>query len=124
MRASPYIFRKSLGQLKRPGFRGGSNTGECSHEEVPEVFEVLQVVRRIEVVRVLARAKIYRAGHGVETHGMQIRHLHLPAQALQVLNRVVHHRSDEGLRFVVSVDDGQFHGRDHDGCSEPEQLAR
>ena len=24
--------------LKRPGFRGGSNTGEWSHEEVPEVF--------------------------------------------------------------------------------------
>ncbi|MDQ5925935.1 MAG: Site-specific DNA-methyltransferase [Pseudomonadota bacterium] len=24
--------------LKRPGFRGGSNTGEWSHEEVLEVF--------------------------------------------------------------------------------------
>jgi ABC-type transport system involved in cytochrome c biogenesis ATPase subunit len=24
--------------MKRPGFRGGSNTGEWSHEEVPEVF--------------------------------------------------------------------------------------
>ena len=24
--------------VKRPGFRGGSNTGEWSHEEVPEVF--------------------------------------------------------------------------------------
>ena len=27
-----------LADLKRPGFRGGSNTGEWSHEEVPEVF--------------------------------------------------------------------------------------
>jgi len=26
------------GWVKRPGFRGGSNTGEWSHEEVPEVF--------------------------------------------------------------------------------------
>ncbi|MCH8855088.1 MAG: hypothetical protein IIA03_02315 [Proteobacteria bacterium] len=25
-------------QLNRPGFRGGSNSGEWSHEEVPEVF--------------------------------------------------------------------------------------
>ena len=24
--------------LNRPGFRGGSNSGEWSHEEVPEVF--------------------------------------------------------------------------------------
>jgi len=28
----------SPGAVKRPGFRGGSNTGEWSHEEVPEVF--------------------------------------------------------------------------------------
>ncbi|MDT9001952.1 transposase family protein [Paucibacter sp. APW11] len=26
------------GELNRPGFRGGSNSGEWSHEEVPEVF--------------------------------------------------------------------------------------
>ena len=28
----------SQGTLNRPGFRGGSNSGEWSHEEVPEVF--------------------------------------------------------------------------------------
>ena len=27
-----------MAKLKRPGFRGGSNTGEWSHEEVLEVF--------------------------------------------------------------------------------------
>ncbi|MFW9616195.1 hypothetical protein [Aquabacterium sp.] len=32
------IERKLSIMLKRPGFRGGSNTGEWSHEEVPEVF--------------------------------------------------------------------------------------
>ena len=26
------------GKLNRPGYRGGSNPGEWSHEEVPEVF--------------------------------------------------------------------------------------
>ncbi|WP_374259291.1 hypothetical protein [Aquabacterium sp.] len=34
-------YRLTVGfvsELKRPGFRGGSNTGEWSHEEVPEVF--------------------------------------------------------------------------------------
>ena len=33
-------IKKDIAQhgLKRPGFRGGSNTGEWSHEEVPEVF--------------------------------------------------------------------------------------
>ena len=30
-------FHQEAG-LKRPGFRGGSNTGEWSHEEVLEVF--------------------------------------------------------------------------------------
>jgi hypothetical protein len=28
----------ALRQLNRPGFRGGSNSREWSHEEVPEVF--------------------------------------------------------------------------------------
>jgi len=28
----------ALKRVKRPGFRGGSNTGEWSHEEVLEVF--------------------------------------------------------------------------------------
>jgi hypothetical protein len=37
------IFREMIGkteidELNRPGFRGGSNSGEWSHEEVPEVF--------------------------------------------------------------------------------------
>jgi hypothetical protein len=27
-----------LGTMNRPGFRGGSNSREWSHEEVPEVF--------------------------------------------------------------------------------------
>ena len=33
-----YYEKLGLLDVKRPGFRGGSNTGEWSHEEVPEVF--------------------------------------------------------------------------------------
>lgn len=31
-------YEPHLVDMKRPGFRGGSNTGEWSHEEVLEVF--------------------------------------------------------------------------------------
>ncbi|TDP78643.1 transposase-like protein DUF772 [Aquabacterium commune] len=31
-------MEEALHDMKRPGFRGGSNTGEWSHEEVLEVF--------------------------------------------------------------------------------------
>ena len=33
-----YLPVRDARPVKRPGFRGGSNTGEWSHEEVPEVF--------------------------------------------------------------------------------------
>jgi hypothetical protein len=33
-----FMLLLCLTGLNRPGFRGGSNTGEWSHEEVPEVF--------------------------------------------------------------------------------------
>ena len=32
------VEQNEVAILKRPGFRGGSNTGEWSHEEVLEVF--------------------------------------------------------------------------------------
>lgn len=35
---SLYSLRHTYITVKRPGFRGGSDTGEWSHEEVPEVF--------------------------------------------------------------------------------------
>ena len=36
--ASPVLDRVSSVGLNRPGFRGGSNSREWSHEEVPKVF--------------------------------------------------------------------------------------
>ena len=35
---SLYIAKLPVDEVKRPGFRGGSNAGEWSHEEVRKVF--------------------------------------------------------------------------------------
>jgi hypothetical protein len=86
---------------------------DLGHDVGGQGFAVpgLALLQRVgQVLRVLALAKVGRAGHRVEAHGVQIRHLHLPAQLLEVLDGGVLHRGDKGLGLVVGVDNQQLHG--------------